>query len=254
MVRYDRCAFSTINSGVSMNTYRTPGLSIFFGSAQQAFVPALYKGFSVLGKVPFNTLIRPLGLRQLVFLHQTHGTQGKFITNVDACHNLPSFVHDGDFLITNVPHIGIAVATADCLPIIAYDSKHKVIGIAHAGWRGSVARIVQIFIQRMYSTYETQPEDLEVFFGPSAKACCYEVKEDFAENISSFVYKGQLLQQREQKLFFELGLLNKLQLEEIGVKSINESHHMCTICTPGYCSVRLTPASSERQMTIVALN
>jgi YfiH family protein len=239
-----------------MQLYRSKHLSIFFGDSQHSFIPATYKGFSIVSKPPFNTLHRTLNLKQLVFLHQTHSTIGKIIKPSDVEHSLPSFVHEGDFLITQVPRIGLGVATADCLPIIFFDTEHKAVGIVHAGWKGSVASITQQLIERMKCEYGTAVKDIEVFFGPSAQPCCYEVQEDFLNYIESFSCAPHVIEKREDKLYFDLGKFNRFQLEELGIQkeAINESYHQCTMCKPGFCSARLQKGGTVRQMTVVSLN
>jgi hypothetical protein len=238
-----------------MNLYQTPSLSIFFGTEQHSFVPDLHKGFSALTKHPFNQLAKLMNLKQMVFLNQVHSDRGRVITLEDSKNMLPSFVNDGDFLITSVANIGLAVATADCLPIIFYDKKNKVVGIAHAGWRGSVAQIGVKTVTRMQQLYKTKVDDIEIFFGPSAQACCYQVQEDFIKNLGSFSYIDQLINSTEQGLFFHLDKLNMFQLEEMGIRKelINRQYHQCTICNPSYCSVRRMPGTTQRQMTVVVL-
>src|SRR5579859_4611807 len=239
-----------------MQFHRTRSFSIFFGDSQHPYVPDLNKGFSVLARPPFNALSRTMNLRQLIFLRQVHGNAGKIITAKDTESILPSFVHEGDYLITNVSRVGIGISTADCLPIIFYDAKHNAIGIAHAGWKGSVANIGLHIIERMKQAYGTTIHDLQIFFGPSAQACCYEVKVDFLNNIQHFPYAEQLLRRTDNGLFFHLDTLNSLQLESLGIQkeAINRQYHVCTICNPSYCSVRRLQDSSLRQMTVVALN
>ncbi len=239
-----------------MQIHRSQQFSIFFGSAQHSFTPALFKGFSVLTKSPFNTLQRTLNLKQLVFLHQTHSAVGKIVTASDVASALPSFVHDGDFLITQVPRVGLGIATADCLPIIFFDTKHKAVGITHAGWKGSVTSVAQNTVERMKRDYGTVVKDLEVFLGPSAQPCCYQIQEDFLTHLKPFPYAQETIEKREQSLFFDLGKFNRLQLEELGIKkeAINESYYLCTMCKPGFCSARLQKGGTVRQMTVVSLN
>ncbi len=228
--------------------------TIFFGDEQQAFVPYKYKGFSVLQKPPFNSLGLSMGLSQLVFLHQVHGIQGKCVSAHDARDVLPSFVHDGDFLVTAAPNVGLGIATADCLPIIIIDNIHRAAGIAHAGWRGSVGGVSTSLLARMNAQFKTKPEDVSVFFGPSARACCYEVQKDFQENLRLYPHASQAFIARDGKHYFDLGLFNRVQLELVGVRpqAINETYYRCTMCNDNFCSVRRLK-NEKRQMTVVTL-
>src|SRR5438477_544569 len=82
-------------------------------------------------------------------------------------------------IIINVKNLGIGILTADCLPIIFYDPYNNIISIAHAGWRGTMQNIAIKVIETMRNSFKSKPENIEVFFGPSAKDCCYEVGENF---------------------------------------------------------------------------
>lgn len=230
-------------------------VTLFFGDTQHAFIPQYYQGFGVLKHKPFFSAVSPARLKQLVFLHQVHGATGKVVSSQDLAYELPSFVHDGDFLITNVARVGIGVATADCLSIVVVDTRHKAIGIAHAGWRGAVESVGVRMLEKMQDEYGTQASDVTVFFGPSARACCYEVREDCISQLKIHSYADSALQQRNSCYFFDGVAFNRLQLECYGVPphAINESYAHCTICNQEYCSARRTKGGKERQMSVVAL-
>jgi hypothetical protein len=228
--------------------------SIFFGDAKHAFIPYEHKGFSALQRPPFNSLAYSMGLSQLVFLHQTHSAHGKAVQNTDTHQPLPSFIHDGDFLLTREPHVGLGVSTADCLPIVIVDTVNKAAGIAHAGWRGSVVGVGTSLLVRMNELFSTRPEQIKVFFGPSARTCCYEVQKDFYEQIHLFPYASQTMVEREGKYYFDLGFFNKMQLELVGVPSeaINQDFYLCTMCNDEFCSYR-RQQNNIRQMTVVSI-
>jgi YfiH family protein len=184
-----------------------------------------------------------LNLNKLVFQHQVHGLDGRYLNDK----SLPSdeiefFKTDGDLLITNQPNLGIGVLTADCLPIVFYAPKHHVLAVAHAGWRGSVMGIAVRTIELMRQHHKILPQDLLIFFGPSAKCCCYAVGKEFAEHLEPFDYKDKLLTKREGKLFFDNPLLNKLQLIDLGISpsQIDTSNNHCTICNLRFHSYRRT--------------
>ena len=194
-----------------------------------------------------------MSLEQLVFLNQTHSIQGKVITKEDASTALPSFVNEGDYIITKVPRMGLGISTADCLPLIIYDPKNHAVAIAHAGWKGTVAGIGPVVLSRMKNLFSTKASDVEVILGPAAKQCCYEVQEDFMNNVKAFPYASTLFKRTDKGIFFDRDGLTRRQLEDVGVTSFNTQYHACTICDPGHCSVRRLPGSLERQMTVVTL-
>jgi len=91
--------------------------------------------------------------------------------------------------ITAEPSLLLAVQTADCIPVLVADRRQRVVAAFHAGWRGTVKRIVEIGIGRMRLAYGSRPADLIAAIGPGASACCYAVGEEvFSEFDSQFSY------------------------------------------------------------------
>ncbi len=82
---------------------------------------------------------------------------------------------EGDALISNRPGIGLAIRTADCLPILIADSGHRAIAAVHAGWRGVVSEIGSKTVEAMEQHFGSKPEDLVVSIGPGIGNCCFEV-------------------------------------------------------------------------------
>ena len=129
---------------------------------------------------PFSFFRDVLTLDSLVLLDQVHGIAGQVLTNHNA---LPTaFTIQGDYLITALPSIGLAVRTADCLPVICTDGT-RAVGIAHAGWRGSVAGVQVNMVDRMCELYGVSLQELKVIFGPALGACCYRVDTDFVAHL-----------------------------------------------------------------------
>ncbi|HRN78318.1 MAG TPA: peptidoglycan editing factor PgeF [Candidatus Dependentiae bacterium] len=239
-----------------MLIHKAPLFHIYFGNKQDNLNPQEYLNFSagydLFSHSSFAKVKKILQLKQLIFLHQVHSAYGEQVT-VPKIKQLQPFVHQGDFLITNVRHVGIGVVTADCLPIVLFDTRHYAVGIAHAGWKGSVQSIAVNMTKSMQETYGTNLDELQIFFGPSAQVCCYQVGHDFVEHLESFAYGEHVLQRRENGLYFDLPQFNRLQLEAMGIKkeSIHMSYALCTICDKNFCSSRRKDA--VRQMTVVSL-
>jgi YfiH family protein len=82
---------------------------------------------------------------------------------------------EGDALISNRPGIGLAIRTADCLPILIADPRNRVVAAVHAGWRGVVSGIGPKAVQAMHQQFGSDPGDLVVAIGPGIGACCFEV-------------------------------------------------------------------------------
>ena len=107
-----------------------------------------------------------------------------------------SHPHAGDGLITNTPGLVVGVKVADCLPVIVVDAAKRTIGVFHAGWRGTVQRIVQKGIGEMRKQFGCNPKNLRVVIGPGIGACCYQVGDEVIEQFrSQFEYADELIEE-----------------------------------------------------------
>jgi YfiH family protein len=99
----------------------------------------------------------------------------------------------GDGLVTNTPGLLLAVQTADCIPVLVADRRLRVVGAFHAGWRGTVKRIVESGVGRMRLDYGSRPQDLIAAIGPGIGPCCYAVGEEVLSSFESqFPYFADL--------------------------------------------------------------
>jgi polyphenol oxidase len=115
----------------------------------------------------------------LVTLRQIHS---------DAIHlveSQPAQTLNGDALITSASGLLLAVQTADCIPILLTDSRHRAVAAVHAGWRGSMARIAAKTVGRMQMEFATRPADLLASLGPGIHQCCYEVGPDVVKEFAA---------------------------------------------------------------------
>lgn len=189
-----------------------------------------------------------LDISSLIILDQVHGNEGRVIAKENS--HMPFKSAQGDFLITNEKNIGLGILTADCLPIIFIDAEHNAVGIAHAGWRGSVQNIAVITMQHMQQQYGTNVQNVSIFFGPCAKVCCYRVQKDFVTHVGLLA-----LVQRGDNLFFDLPAFNKHQLLSFGLPqtAFNDQYNCCTICNEDYFSYRRQGAAADRQVSVVVI-
>lgn len=232
-----------------MMIYKTPNLQIYFGSATDGIskkdhcVPT---AIPLVNHSKFKPVAERLEVQHLAFLNQTHSIDGLIIER-----EIPAFNKDGDYLITAQKNIGIGVMTADCLPIVFYDTKNHVAAVVHAGWRGSVAGIAAQALHAMQKNFHSAINDLQIFFGPSAKPCCYEVSKEFINNLNG--HKERVTHSKDGKYYFDVPEFNKIQLQESGVPSvaINTDYNACTICDHRFFSSRRQDIG--RQMTIISL-
>ena len=190
-------------------------------------------------------LIEALGLnpQQLVFGVQTHSTRIARITPEilgwnDEARRMK--LGGTDALITNEPNICIAVKTADCIPVLLYDKKNKAAAAIHAGWRGTVGRIVARTIETMHTEFGTQPNDLIAGIGPGIGPDIYQVGPEVVEmvyqNLGNNHGLVQYLPSQNDKRttpHFNLWKANLLQLIEAGLYRENiEVAELCTFSHP----------------------
>ncbi len=119
---------------------------------------------------------------RVVVLRQIHSD---IIHRVDSS---PASSHEtplqGDALLTRQPGILLAVQTADCIPILLADAKHRAVAAVHAGWRGTIRRITEKTLGRMHMEFGTQPQDVIAALGPGIGRCCYEVGPDVVKEFA----------------------------------------------------------------------
>jgi YfiH family protein len=163
----------------------------------------------------------------------------------------------GDGLITDTPGLVLAVQTADCLPVVLVDRKRRAVGVFHAGWRGTVKRIVEKGVGEMRKYFGSDPRNLVAAIGPGVHGCCYEVGEEVRLRFEAqFAYGSSLFREvkesdpvREKypllfltarapghgelpmKLFLDLAEANRRQLLDAGVLAKNiDAAAPCTAC------------------------
>jgi hypothetical protein len=101
-----------------------------------------------------------------------------------------------DGLMTDEPGLLLGIMTADCIPVLVADRKRRAVAAFHAGWRGTVKRIVETGIGRMRLQFGSRPEDLIAAIGPGIGACCYAIGEEVLSSFESqFVYASDLFRE-----------------------------------------------------------
>jgi hypothetical protein len=199
----------------------------------------------------------PEGTR-LVIPHQTHGTEvavvdeallGAEVAGATEAAAAGGAVVDGveaavctanlegvDALVTNLRGVCLCISTADCVPVLLYDRHLKVIGAAHAGWRGTLARIVEKTLHRMTEQYGSRPQDIRACIGPSISLLAFEVGNEVYEAFRADGYDMKLISQLNPttgKHHIDLWEINRQQLISCGVPKKNiELSGMCTYLNP----------------------
>jgi hypothetical protein len=105
-------------------------------------------------------------------------------------------VNTGDGMITREPNLLLAIKTADCVPVLVVDVEKRAVGAFHAGWRGTVARIVEKGVGEMRRQFGSRPENLRAAIGPCIRSCCYRVGDEVrAEFQSQFAYADEVFEE-----------------------------------------------------------
>ncbi|MGA2671616.1 MAG: peptidoglycan editing factor PgeF [Terracidiphilus sp.] len=126
----------------------------------------------------------------LVTLRQIHSNVLVVAAAGDALREQP---WKGDGLMTDEPGLLLGIQTADCIPVLVVDRKRRAVAAFHAGWRGTVKRIVETGVGRMRFEFGSRPEDMVAAIGPGIGACCYAVGEEVLSSFESqFVYAREL--------------------------------------------------------------
>jgi polyphenol oxidase len=124
----------------------------------------------------------------MVTLRQIHSSLIRRVTAEDISTSLK-----GDGLMTDQPGVLLGIQTADCIPVLVADRKKRAVAAFHAGWRGTVARIVENGVGRMRVEFGSKPEHLIASIGPGIGQCCYSVGDEVREQFESqFTYAPEL--------------------------------------------------------------
>ena len=208
----------------------------------------------------------------LVTLAQFHSAAVQFfeVAPVEPCR--------GDASATNRPGLLLGIQVADCVPILLADPKKRLVAAVHAGWRGTLQRIVLKTIGQMQMRFGTKPSDLLAAVGPSIGGCCYEVGTEVASEFKSqfpdasdffdelrtgdepnplqwLNMKPPGHQPPEKNVLLDLKKANRAQLLSAGLSSRNIFvSDLCTACRPGLLfSYRKEGAESGRLMAVIGL-
>ncbi|MEG6522206.1 peptidoglycan editing factor PgeF [Desulfotomaculum sp. 1211_IL3151] len=218
--------FTTRVGGISQQPYAELNMALHVGDDP--------------GHVQANRQIacQALGMphQDLVAAVQVHGNRVQVVGPehrgrgaVDYSTALP----DTDALITNSPGVPLSSYYADCVPILYYDPVKKCVGLAHAGWRGTVQRIASETVRQMELAFGCNPGDILVGIGPSIGPCCYQVDEPVQQVVVSRFKQWRELLKPAGIGHWKLHLweTNRQALLEAAIKPENITlAGLCTVC------------------------
>jgi polyphenol oxidase len=191
---------------------------------------------------------------KLILMRQVHGDR---ILLLDNDGPLPASLPECDGLITDRLGVALGVRTADCVPILFADRTRRIIGAAHAGWRGTALGIAARMVETLAGRFSSRREDLNVLIGPAIGPCCYQVDAPVFAAFSAMPGADHFLHPcaEEGRWMCDLVLANRLQIRDAGVPSGNiHDSGLCTSCRQDlFFSHRAGGGSAGRQISLLML-
>ena len=253
-------AFSTTrHGGVSEGRYASLNVNAYCGDAPEHVAANLGLLAAELGVVA-DHIIMP---------HQTHGVETRIVSRefLSLPANVRRMLLEGvDAVLTDVKGLCVGVSTADCIPVLLYDEEHHAAAAVHAGWRGTLARIVHKTVLDMRMAYSTDPARLRAVVGPGISLENFEVGDEVYDAFRQAAFDmgaiaEELIKRNpdaadpaglfEKKWHINLPLANRQLLTHNGVRE--ENIYMSDICTfdhaDDYFSARRLGTESGRIYT-----
>jgi polyphenol oxidase len=129
-----------------------------------------------------------------------------------------------DALITDKKYLGLAVSVADCTPVFLYDFKNKAIAVVHSGWRGTESKILEKTLLKLQKEYNSKPENIAAYIGPSVSQINYKVGIEVAEKFNSTFVRSN----KEKYLLDVSGINYKMLLDFKIPKNQIQKSELCT--------------------------
>ena len=209
--------FTTRNDGVSKAPYQENNLAFHVGDKEEDVI------------INHKTLAENMGYEYSKLVHMRQIHSDKIIIVEPEIHN---FNHppECDALITNLPKIPLMVMTADCTPVLFYDTQKQVIAVAHAGRSGALKGIVPKTLQMMQQHFNCDLKDIHVAIGPSIGVCCYEVGQEIVEDVTKAGY-GLATVYENGRYSLDVNAIIREQLQKEGLEQTHlEDHAICNAC------------------------
>lgn len=191
--------------------------------------------------------VQPVSGTSIFIPRQTHSIN---VVWTDKAGEMP----DCDAVITRVPGLCVAVKTADCIPVLLYDERQQLVAAVHAGWRGTVGRIVE----RTLETMQSRGEDVHAVIGPGISLDCFEVGDEVYDAFAAAGFPMEQLARRYpckqggEKWHLDLWRANSWLLEQAGVADIHVDG-TCTMSNPALYSARRETIKTGRNINGIML-
>lgn len=181
-----------------------------------------------VNRVNLNNFLEALNIKGAltISMQQTHSAHVSFVTSADC-----EEIKDSDGLVTSAKNIFLYTVTADCLPLLFWDKKKGIIGVAHAGYKGILKGIILQILQTMQKA-GADIKDIRVGIGPGIHVCCYTVPLDrIAQFKNKFPRFTNMIEEKDSQYFLNLPSSAYQQLTAYGLPpSQIEQSPLCTKC------------------------
>ena len=204
------------------------GFSTRLGGVSQGMWASLNLGVS-RGDDPdhvrenYRRFFRAIGVEggHIAMTNQVHSGVVRTVTTADVRHDpYDKVCYEADGLMTDLPGVTLIIYTADCIPILFYDPKRRVVAAAHAGWRGTAAGIAAQTVARMKDVYGCDAADILAAIGPGIGPDCFETHEDVPNAMTAALSTAVLQHikiKENGKFAVDLKGINALRLELAGL-------------------------------------
>ncbi|GGK15753.1 laccase domain protein YlmD [Caldalkalibacillus thermarum] len=219
--------FTTRKGGVSQFPFSSFNCALHVGDSVQAVLANRQRLVEQLG----------LTLDDMVCGEQVHGVELYYVRPGDkgrGSRTRESAIPGVDGLYTDYPSILLTSFYADCVPLYFIDVRLRVVGLAHAGWKGTVGQIGPKMVRRWKKQFGSRPQDIKVLIGPSIGGCCYEVDDrviSALEPLKGCFTDEVILPKPNGRYMLDLKQLNHDLLKQAGIPQANiEVSGWCTSC------------------------
>jgi YfiH family protein len=211
-------AVFTRRGGVSPEPWSSLNVGGSVGDERERVAQNRIRSFQVMGREPAS-------------IHDVWLVHGTDVVHADAPRPLDHPSTKADILLTNKPDVTLFMRFGDCTPLLFYDPEKQVIGMAHAGWMGTVRNVAGTAVKAMQERYGSRPQDILAGIGPAIGPDHYEVGTDVIAQVhAAFGLDAERVFRSENgRTHFDLWAANELQLKNAGVEQVEVSA-ICTAC------------------------
>jgi polyphenol oxidase len=213
-------AVFTRQGGLSPEPWNSLNVGSTVGDEQERVLENRLRSFRALRRDPYS----------IFDVWQVHSAD---VVIAEAPHFSRPPEFKADAILTDKPDVTLFMRFADCVPILLHDPKKNVVGVVHAGWQGTVKKILRETLRAMQVTYGSKPADVLAAIGPSIGPDHYEIGPDVIAQVRAS-FNGDadaLLPTHAGRVHFDLWAANRLTLEQAGAGQVQVAG-LCTACHP----------------------